>query len=113
MCGVQLKTNKRIVVSNRIRRKVRLRNSVKFKLFESRRLYTSFCRSVCILFFFLFLHFVYMAEFSTPTKVKCKTDNSELNTPIKIPASPFLQQIGYGTGTYVSLKIVITTIHKL
>jgi len=43
-----------------------------------------------------------MAEFSTPTKVKCKTDNSELNTPIKIPASPFLQQIGYGTGMYGS-----------
>ncbi|XP_025268834.1 lymphokine-activated killer T-cell-originated protein kinase isoform X2 [Camponotus floridanus] len=42
-----------------------------------------------------------MAEFSTPTKVKCKTDNSELNTPIKIPASPFLQQIGYGTGVAV------------
>ncbi|XP_072749569.1 lymphokine-activated killer T-cell-originated protein kinase isoform X1 [Anoplolepis gracilipes] len=44
-----------------------------------------------------------MAEFSTPTRVKCKskTDNPELNTPIKIPASPFLQQIGYGTGVAV------------
>ncbi|XP_029174190.1 lymphokine-activated killer T-cell-originated protein kinase [Nylanderia fulva] len=44
-----------------------------------------------------------MAEFSTPPRVKSKgkTDNSELNTPIKIPASPFLQQIGYGTGVAV------------
>lgn len=44
-----------------------------------------------------------MAEFKTPTRVKSKssrlTDNAELGTPIKIPASPFLEQIGYGTGT--------------
>lgn len=42
-----------------------------------------------------------MAEFKTPTIKKYKTrveDNPELQTPIKIPASPFLQQIGYGCG---------------
>ncbi|XP_011635596.1 lymphokine-activated killer T-cell-originated protein kinase [Pogonomyrmex barbatus] len=44
-----------------------------------------------------------MTEFSTPLKAKCKrvTDRAELNTPIKIPASPFLEQIGYGTGVGV------------
>lgn len=57
-----------------------------------------------------------MAEFSTPTRVKCKskTDNSELNTPIKIPASPFLQQIGYGTGMYVPSNVfTVHTIHTI
>ncbi|XP_014472888.1 PREDICTED: lymphokine-activated killer T-cell-originated protein kinase isoform X3 [Dinoponera quadriceps] len=45
-----------------------------------------------------------MAEFKTPTRIKCKgrvTDNAELGTPIKIPASPFLERIGYGTGIAV------------
>ncbi|XP_011159278.2 lymphokine-activated killer T-cell-originated protein kinase [Solenopsis invicta] len=42
-----------------------------------------------------------MAECCTPPRVKCKRDRAELNTPIKIPASPFLQQIGYGTGVAV------------
>jgi len=53
MWRVQLKTNKRIVVSNCIHRKVRLRNSVKFKLFESQRLHTSFGRFVHFLFFLI------------------------------------------------------------
>jgi len=45
-----------------------------------------------------------MEELSTPTRVKTGkkvTDRAELNTPVKIPASPFLQQIGYGTGAYL------------
>ncbi|XP_077281632.1 lymphokine-activated killer T-cell-originated protein kinase [Temnothorax americanus] len=42
-----------------------------------------------------------MAEFQTPPRVtgnRVTPDKAELNTPIKIPASPFLRQIGYGTG---------------
>ncbi|KAL7293104.1 hypothetical protein TKK_0013260 [Trichogramma kaykai] len=45
-----------------------------------------------------------MAEFKTPTAKKFKsriTDNPEFQTPIKIPASPFLKQIGYGCGVGV------------
>ncbi|XP_623765.3 lymphokine-activated killer T-cell-originated protein kinase isoform X1 [Apis mellifera] len=45
-----------------------------------------------------------MAEFKTPIIKKCRSrveDNPELQTPIKIPASPFLQQIGYGCGVTV------------
>ncbi|XP_026670479.1 lymphokine-activated killer T-cell-originated protein kinase isoform X1 [Ceratina calcarata] len=45
-----------------------------------------------------------MAEFKTPTSKKYKSrvqDNPELRTPIKIPSSPFLQQIGYGCGVNV------------
>lgn len=45
-----------------------------------------------------------MAEFKTPTSNKFRsrtTDNSELQTPVKIPATPFLKQIGYGTGVNV------------
>lgn len=45
-----------------------------------------------------------MADFKTPTTRRYKSrlqDNPELQTPIKIPASPFLQQIGYGCGVTV------------
>ncbi|XP_076233518.1 lymphokine-activated killer T-cell-originated protein kinase [Calliopsis andreniformis] len=45
-----------------------------------------------------------MAEFKTPTTRRYKSrvqDNPELQTPIKIPASPFLEQIGYGCGVSV------------
>ncbi|XP_033321760.1 lymphokine-activated killer T-cell-originated protein kinase [Megalopta genalis] len=45
-----------------------------------------------------------MAEFKTPTSKRYKSrlqDNSELQTTIKIPASPFLEQIGYGCGVSV------------
>ncbi|XP_017788977.1 PREDICTED: lymphokine-activated killer T-cell-originated protein kinase, partial [Habropoda laboriosa] len=45
-----------------------------------------------------------MSEFKTPTTKKYKSrmqDNPELRTPIKIPASPFLTQIGYGCGVNV------------
>lgn len=57
-----------------------------------------------------------MAEFKTPTIKRCKTrieDNPELQTPIKIPASPFLQQIGYGCGkeTYQYLKLLLLSIN--
>lgn len=43
-------------------------------------------------------------EFRTPTRVQARSrvaDNPELSTPVKIPASPFLQQIGYGSGTHL------------
>lgn len=42
-----------------------------------------------------------MAEFKTPTAKRVKSkiaDNLEFHTPIKIPPSPFLKQIGYGCG---------------
>lgn len=42
-----------------------------------------------------------MTEFKTPTTKRYKSrvqNNPELQTPIKIPASPFLEQIGYGCG---------------
>ncbi|XP_076626587.1 lymphokine-activated killer T-cell-originated protein kinase [Colletes latitarsis] len=45
-----------------------------------------------------------MTEFRTPTTKKYRSrvqDNPELQTPIKIPASPFLEQIGYGCGVAV------------
>ncbi|OAD60817.1 Lymphokine-activated killer T-cell-originated protein kinase [Eufriesea mexicana] len=45
-----------------------------------------------------------MSEFKTPTMKRHKSrvqDNPELQTPIKIPASPFLEQIGYGCGVNV------------
>ncbi|KAJ8680034.1 hypothetical protein QAD02_015821 [Eretmocerus hayati] len=43
-----------------------------------------------------------MAEFKTPKRAKAKSgDNSLLQTPIRIPASPFLKQIGYGCGVNV------------
>ncbi|XP_076160860.1 lymphokine-activated killer T-cell-originated protein kinase [Ptiloglossa arizonensis] len=45
-----------------------------------------------------------MTEFKTPTSKRYKSrvqDNPELQTPIKIPASPFLEQIGYGCGVSV------------
>lgn len=51
-----------------------------------------------------------MAECCTPPRVKCKRDRAELNTPIKIPASPFLQQIGYGTGMYLMDALFILVI---
>ncbi|KYM75760.1 PREDICTED: lymphokine-activated killer T-cell-originated protein kinase [Atta cephalotes] len=41
-----------------------------------------------------------MAEFSTPPRMRI-INKAELNTPIKIPASPLLQKIGYGTGVAV------------
>nr|XP_012225284.1 PREDICTED: lymphokine-activated killer T-cell-originated protein kinase [Linepithema humile] len=51
-----------------------------------------------------------MAEFSTPTSAKLisRIHNAEFRTPVKtsaspieIPASPFLEKIGYGTGNAV------------
>lgn len=42
-----------------------------------------------------------MSEFKTPTTKKVRSrleKNPEFETPIKIPASPFLKQIGYGCG---------------
>lgn len=45
-----------------------------------------------------------MSEFKTPTTKKYKNRlqiNPELQTPIKIPASPFLEKIGYGCGINV------------
>nr|XP_003708180.1 PREDICTED: lymphokine-activated killer T-cell-originated protein kinase [Megachile rotundata] len=45
-----------------------------------------------------------MTEFKTPTSNKYRSrvqDNPNLQTPIKIPASPFLEQIGYGCGVNV------------
>lgn len=44
-----------------------------------------------------------MAEFKTPSKIirNKPTDNQDLCTPIKIPSSPFLTQIGYGCGVNV------------
>ncbi|XP_043274328.1 lymphokine-activated killer T-cell-originated protein kinase [Venturia canescens] len=45
-----------------------------------------------------------MAEFKTPTSKKFRSrieNNSEYETPIVIPASPYLQQIGYGCGVNV------------
>ncbi|XP_015111460.1 lymphokine-activated killer T-cell-originated protein kinase homolog [Diachasma alloeum] len=45
-----------------------------------------------------------MTEFKTPTSRKFRSrieNNSEHQTPIKIPASPFLKQIGYGCGVNV------------
>jgi len=45
-----------------------------------------------------------MAEFKTPVAKRRRsrlTDNPELQTPIKIPASPFLKQIGYGCGVTI------------
>ncbi|XP_015181343.1 PREDICTED: lymphokine-activated killer T-cell-originated protein kinase [Polistes dominula] len=41
-----------------------------------------------------------MAEFRTPVKTKCShlIDSNLYSNPIEIPASPFLQQIGHGTG---------------
>ncbi|XP_003489465.1 lymphokine-activated killer T-cell-originated protein kinase [Bombus impatiens] len=45
-----------------------------------------------------------MTEFKTPTTKRYKSrvqNNPELQTPIKIPASPFLEQIGYGCGVNV------------
>ncbi|XP_032689951.1 lymphokine-activated killer T-cell-originated protein kinase isoform X2 [Odontomachus brunneus] len=48
--------------------------------------------------------FTHMAGFKTPTSVRYRsrlTDNAGLETPIKIPASPFLERIGYGTGVAV------------
>ncbi|KYQ49190.1 Lymphokine-activated killer T-cell-originated protein kinase [Trachymyrmex zeteki] len=41
-----------------------------------------------------------MAENSTPPRKRI-TNKTELNTPIKIPSSPFLQKIGYGSGVGV------------
>jgi len=61
----------------------------------------------------LSLNFVQMAEFSTPTNVKCRINNSEFCTPVKtsvssiqIPASPFLEKIGYGTGMFIYFKCI-------
>ncbi|KAK2584525.1 hypothetical protein KPH14_006895 [Odynerus spinipes] len=43
-----------------------------------------------------------MEEFKTPIRKKFRSsDDANLQTPIKIPASPFLQQIGYGCGVQV------------
>lgn len=43
-----------------------------------------------------------MADFKTPTskKIRSRLENnpSEYQTPIKIPATPYLKQIGYGCG---------------
>ncbi|XP_001599799.1 lymphokine-activated killer T-cell-originated protein kinase [Nasonia vitripennis] len=45
-----------------------------------------------------------MAEFKTPVSKRTRSrvaENSEFHTPIKIPPSPFLKQIGYGCGVNV------------
>lgn len=45
-----------------------------------------------------------MTEFKTPSNRRIRSrleHNSEFQTPIKIPASPFLKQIGYGCGVNV------------
>ncbi|XP_058791465.1 lymphokine-activated killer T-cell-originated protein kinase [Phymastichus coffea] len=45
-----------------------------------------------------------MTEFKTPVSKRTRNKlagNPEFQTPIKIPASPFLQQIGYGCGVNV------------
>lgn len=40
-----------------------------------------------------------MDGFKTPKIKRSRlNDNPEFNTPIKIPPSPFLKQIGYGCG---------------
>ena len=52
-----------------------------------------------------------MAEFKTPTSKKCRSrleKNGENDTPIKIPASPFLKQIGYGCGEYKKTSTIDT-----
>ena len=45
-----------------------------------------------------------MSKFKTPTTKKYRNrlqTNPELQTPIKIPASPFLEKIGYGCGKII------------
>ncbi|KAL2727293.1 lymphokine-activated killer T-cell-originated protein kinase [Vespula squamosa] len=43
-----------------------------------------------------------MEGFKTPVRKNRRlTDDSNLQTPIKIPASPFLQQIAHGTGVHI------------
>lgn len=40
-----------------------------------------------------------MDEFKTPIKkIRSRVDNPEYLTPLKIPATPYLKQIGYGCG---------------
>jgi hypothetical protein len=85
-----------------------LRKFHKFKLFKRQRLPPERFALIYFLLLYafanLFFNFVYMAELKTPTRVRTEkkvTDRTELNTPVKIPASPFLQQIGYGTGVYL------------
>lgn len=45
-----------------------------------------------------------MTEFKTPKAQRFLKNKAgieiDFNTPLKIPASPFLQKIGYGTGEY-------------
>jgi hypothetical protein len=88
-----------------------MRKFDKFKLLNNQRL-SRVVQFVSFHIIFLF-NFVQMAEFSTPTKVKCKSriNNSEFCTPVKtstssiqIPASPFLEKIGYGTGMFIYFK---------
>lgn len=79
-------------------------DSTRFKLFESQRLLrASRVRSINSPPPVFAISLGNMAEFITPPRMRGKRvmDKAELNTPIKIPASPFLQQIGYGTGTYL------------
>lgn len=86
-----------------------MRKFDKFKLFNN--LTVSPCHLAFSSFFFILFNFVQMAEFSTPTtpvKCKSKVNNGELRTPVKasaspiqIPASRFLEKIGYGTGMFI------------
>ena len=47
-----------------------------------------------------------MAEFKTPKRIRSvMTNNVEFHTPIKIPPSPFLKQIGYGCGKHFYIAI--------
>lgn len=39
-------------------------------------------------------------DFKTPQRA-LRTNNSNLSTPILVPPSPMLQQMGYGTGKYL------------
>lgn len=53
-----------------------------------------------------------MDLFRTPTNKRYRSrvkDNPELQTPIKIPASPFLEQIGYGCGKKITLHYLLLT----
>lgn len=59
-----------------------------------------------------------MAEFKTPTTEKCRSRlkdiasiDTELETPLGIPASPFLSQIGYGTGVFFIYLVYIALLY--
>lgn len=56
-----------------------------------------------------------MSEFKTPTAKKIRSrivENPEFHTPIKIPPSPYLKQIGYGCGktTLVPIQFFLNII---